>query len=147
MKTISKIQAAGIKLCCGGIIGMNENRHNRASFICELANLNPPPENVPINQLVKIKNTPLENAEELDWTEFIRTIAVARMTMPKSYLRIAAGRNNLNEAAQSLCFLAGANSIFFGEQLLTTKNPQKNQDLQLLNKLNLKIAKNPKNFE
>ncbi|MBN3859405.1 biotin synthase BioB [Neisseriaceae bacterium PsAf] len=137
INTIQHIQHAGLKLCCGGIIGINENEDDRAMFIANLANLEPQPESVPINQLVKIQNTPLENAKELDWTDFVRTIAIARITMPKSHIRLSAGRNMLDEAAQGLCFLAGANSIFFGDKLLTTENNEESFDLKLMQKLNL----------
>ncbi|QRN41414.1 MAG: biotin synthase BioB [Neisseriaceae bacterium] len=141
INTIQHVQNAGLKLCCGGIIGINESKDDRASFIANLANLEPQPESVPINQLVKIHNTPLENAEELDWTDFVRTIAIARITMPQSYIRLSAGRNMLNEATQGLCFLAGANSIFFGDKLLTTENNKESSDLQLMQKLNLSPQK------
>ncbi|AUI66407.1 MULTISPECIES: biotin synthase BioB [Glaesserella] len=135
MDTLGKVRNAGLKVCCGGIVGMNETRPERAGLIASLANLDPPPESVPINQLVKVEGTPLADAEDLDWTEFVRTIAVARITMPKSYVRLSAGRGNMPEAA--LCFMAGANSIFYGDKLLTTENPEEDRDQLLMEKLNL----------
>lgn len=131
------VRNAGLKVCCGGIIGMNETRAERAGLIASLANLDPQPESVPINQLVKVEGTPLVNAETLDWTEFVRTIAVARITMPKSYVRLSAGRSDMPEAMQALCFMAGANSIFYGDKLLTTENPEEDRDQLLMNKLDL----------
>ena len=116
---------------------MNETRPERAGLIASLANLEPQPESVPINQLVKVEGTPLADAEELDWTEFVRTIAVARITMPQSYVRLSAGRGNMPEAMQALCFMAGANSIFYGDKLLTTENPEEDADQLLMQKLNL----------
>ena len=106
-------------------------------MIASLANLDPQPESVPINQLVKVPGTPLENAEDLDWTEFVRTIAVARITMPHSYVRLSAGRSNMPESMQALCFMAGANSIFYGDKLLTTENPEEDGDRMLMEKLNM----------
>lgn len=137
MDTLGKVRNAGLKVCCGGIIGMNETRAERAGLIASLANLDPQPESVPINQLVKVEGTPLANAETLDWTEFVRTIAVARITMPKSYVRLSAGRSDMPEAMQALCFMAGANSIFYGDKLLTTENPEEDRDQLLMNKLDL----------
>lgn len=137
MDTLGKVRNAGLKVCCGGIVGMNETRPERASLIASLANLDPQPESVPINQLVKVEGTPLAEAEDLDWTEFVRTIAVARITMPKSYVRLSAGRGEMPEAMQALCFMAGANSIFYGEKLLTTQNPEQDHDQQLMAKLDL----------
>lgn len=137
MDTLGKVRHAGLKVCCGGIVGMNETRPERAGLIASLANLDPQPESVPINQLIKVEGTPLENAEDLDWTEFVRTIAVARITMPKSYVRLSAGRTNMPEAMQALCFMAGANSIFYGEKLLTTCNPEEDFDRLLMEKLDL----------
>ena len=124
-------------VCCGGIVGMNETRAERAGLIASLANLDPQPESVPINQLVKVEGTPLADAEDLDWTEFVRTIAVARITMPESYVRLSAGRSNMPESMQAMCFLAGANSIFYGDKLLTTENPGEDGDRLLMEKLNL----------
>lgn len=137
MDTLGKVRNAGLKICCGGIIGMNETRKERAGLIASLANLDPQPESVPINQLIKVKGTPLANAEDLDWTEFVRTIAVARITMPKSFVRLSAGRHNMPESMQALCFMAGANSIFYGDKLLTTENPEQDQDKKLMEKLDL----------
>ncbi|WP_273402589.1 biotin synthase BioB [Actinobacillus porcinus] len=137
MDTLGKVRDAGLKICCGGIVGMDETRAERAAFIASLANLSPQPESVPINQLVKVENTPLAEAEELDWTEFVRTIAVARITMPQSYVRLSAGRTEMPEAMQALCFMAGANSIFYGDKLLTTENPEQDHDRALMEKLNL----------
>lgn len=137
LDTLGKVRKAGLNICCGGIIGMNETRQDRAALIESLANLTPQPESVPVNQLVKVSGTPLANAEDLDWTEFVRTIAVARITLPKSYVRLSAGRTDMPEAMQALCFMAGANSIFYGEKLLTTANPEQNRDRELMNKLNL----------
>ena len=137
LATLGRVRKAGLKVCCGGIIGMNESRKERAGLIASLANLDPQPESVPINQLVKVAGTPLENAESLDWTEFVRTIAVARIAMPNSYVRLSAGRKNLDEAAQALCFLAGANSIFYGDKLLVTANPEEDGDRLLMDKLDL----------
>lgn len=138
MDTLGKVRTAGLKICCGGIVGMNETREERAAFIASLANLDPQPESVPINQLIKIEGTPLANAEDLDWTEFVRTIAVARITMPKSFVRLSAGRTGMAESTQALCFLAGANSIFYGDKLLTSCNPEEDVDRLLMEKLNLR---------
>ncbi|OOR98369.1 biotin synthase BioB [Haemophilus paracuniculus] len=137
MDTLGKVRHAGLKVCCGGIVGMNETRPERAGLIASLANLDPQPESVPINQLVKVEGTPLADAEPLDWTEFVRTIAVARITMPNSYVRLSAGRHEMPEAMQALCFMAGANSIFYGEKLLTTDNPEQDHDRLLMQKLDL----------
>lgn len=137
MDTLGKVRQAGLKVCCGGIIGMNENRKERAALLASLANMEPQPESVPINQLIAIPGTPLENTEALDWTEFVRTIAVARIAMPKSHVRLSAGRSSLPESTQALCFMAGANSIFYGDKLLVTENPQEDADLILMNKLDL----------
>lgn len=137
MDTLGKVRGAGLKVCCGGIVGMNETRPQRAGLIASLANLDPQPESVPINQLVKVEGTPLADAEDLDWTEFVRTIAVARITMPQSYVRLSAGRTAMPEAMQAMCFLAGANSIFYGDKLLTTDNPETDGDRLLMEKLDL----------
>ena len=118
LDTLGKVRQAGLKVCCGGIIGLNESRKERAGLIASLANLDPQPESVPINQLVKVEGTPLADAAELDWSEFIRTIAVARITMPTSYVRLSAGRQAMPEAMQALAFMAGANSIFYGDKIL-----------------------------
>lgn len=137
MDTLGKVRQAGLKVCCGGIVGMNESRAERAGLIASLANLDPQPESVPINQLVKVEGTPLEDAEDLDWTEFVRTIAVARITMPQSFVRLSAGRTAMPEAMQAMCFMAGANSIFYGDKLLTTGNPDEDGDRLLMAKLDL----------
>lgn len=146
INTLGKVRNAGLKVCCGGIIGLNESRKERAGLLASLANLDPHPESVPINQLVKVEGTPLFDAEELDWTEFVRTIAVARILMPKSHVRLSAGRSQMPESMQAMCFLAGANSIFYGDKLLTTKNPDNNFDAQLLFKLDMKPAGSDKSF-
>ncbi len=137
MDTLGKVRHAGLKVCCGGIVGMNETRAERAGLIASLANLDPQPESVPINQLVKVEGTPLADAQDLDWTEFVRTIAVARITMPKSFVRLSAGRTGMSESTQAMCFLAGANSIFYGDKLLTTDNPDEDGDRLLMDKLDL----------
>ncbi|MDO5053907.1 MAG: biotin synthase BioB [Pasteurella oralis] len=137
INTLGKVRQAGLKVCCGGIIGMNETRKERAGLIASLANLDPQPESVPINQLVKVEGTPLAEAAELDWTEFVRTIAVARITMPKSYVRLSAGRQGMSEEMQAMCFMAGANSIFYGDKLLVTGNPEEDGDQLLMAKLDL----------
>ncbi|MDE2600124.1 MAG: biotin synthase BioB [Rhodocyclaceae bacterium] len=135
--TLAKVRDAGIKVCCGGILGMGESQKGRASLIAELANMNPPPESVPINNLVPIPGTPLENAEPIDPFDFVRTIAVARITMPTSYVRLSAGREVMNDQLQALCFLAGANSIFYGDKLLTTGNNEEDRDAALFNRLGI----------
>lgn len=140
LKTLERVRNAGLNVCCGGIVGLGESRRERAGLIAQLANLNPYPESVPVNNLVKIKGTPLFDNEDLDPFEFIRTIAVARITMPKAYVRLSAGREQMNDGIQALCFLAGANSIFYGEKLLTSDNPQAQADQQLLERLNLKAT-------
>lgn len=138
LDTLGRVRKAGIKVCCGGIIGMGESRQQRAELISQLANLNPYPEAVPINHLVPIEGTPLFNTKPLDPLEFVRTIAVTRIVMPEARVRMSAGRHELGEAIQTLCFLAGANSIFYGEKLLTTDNSEANEDRALLAKLGLK---------
>jgi biotin synthase len=140
LETIDKVRHCGIKICTGGIVGMGENRRIRAVLVAQLANLNPPPESVPINSLVRIEGTPMEKVPALDPLEFVRTIAVARITMPKSYVRLSAGRVQMSDETQALCFLAGANSIFCGDKLLTTPNDEEDQDAVLFEKLGLKMA-------
>jgi biotin synthase len=135
--TLSRVRRAGIKVCCGGIVGMGETRAQRAGMIAALANLDPHPESVPINDLVRVEGTPLAGALKLDWSEFVRTIACARITMPTSMVRLSAGRTDMPEAVQALCFLAGANSIFYGDKLLTTGNPEAARDRALLEKLGM----------
>lgn len=137
LDTLEQVREAGIHVCCGGIIGMGESRGQRAGLIAQLASMVPPPESVPINNLVPVPGTPLAEAQALDWTEFVRTIAVARITMPQSYVRLSAGRQTMHEAVQAFCFFAGANSIFYGEKLLTTGNPEADADRALLTKLDL----------
>jgi len=138
LDTLDHVRAAGMSVCCGGIVGMGESRQQRAAFIARLANLKPYPESVPINHLVPVVGTPLADQEPLDPLEFVRTIAVARITMPRARVRLSAGRQELGRAVQAMCFQAGANSIFYGEQLLTTGNPEAEQDLALLKELGLK---------
>jgi biotin synthase len=138
LDTLSNVRAAGINVCCGGIVGMGEARVERAGLIAQLANLTPYPESVPINNLVPVEGTPLANTEPLDPFEFVRTIAIARITMPRTMVRLSAGREKMDDALQALCFLAGANSIFYGDRLLTTGNPQADQDRELFVRLGLK---------
>jgi biotin synthase len=138
LQTLNNLRKTDIKVCCGGIVGMGEDRKNRAGLLAVLASLNPQPESVPINLLVKVKGTPLYDAPPLDPFELVRTIAVARMLMPNSRVRLSAGRTDMSEELQALCFFAGANSIFYGETLLTTPNPAMDRDIQLLQKLDLK---------
>ena len=138
--TLGQVREAGIKVCCGGIVGMGESRRARASLLAELANLNPPPESVPINKLVPMPGTPLENAPPLDPFEFVRTIAVARICMPDSLVRLSAGRQEMSDELQALCFLAGANSIFYGDKLLTAGNPEADRDEALFSRLGLNAA-------
>ncbi|MDV7103920.1 biotin synthase BioB [Vibrio sp. TH_r3] len=137
LDTLSHVRDSGMKICSGGIIGMGESVNDRASLFVELANLPVHPESVPINMLVKIKGTPLEQAEDVDPFDFIRLIAVARIMMPQSAVRLSAGRENMNEQMQALCFMAGANSVFYGCKLLTTPNPDEDTDRQLFNKLGI----------
>lgn len=138
LDTLQEVRGAGINVCCGGIVGMGETRRSRAGLIAQLANLNPYPESVPINHLVQVKGTPLYGTAELDPLEFVRTIAAARITMPKAMVRLSAGRQEMSDAVQALCFLAGANSIFYGDKLLTTSNPETDRDRALLDKLGLR---------
>jgi biotin synthase len=138
LDTLSNVRDAGINVCCGGIVGMGETREQRAGLIAQLANLDPYPESVPINNLVPMPGTPLADAEPIDPFEFVRTIAVARITMPTTLVRLSAGREQMDEALQALCFLAGANSIFYGDRLLTTSNPQAEKDRRLFERLQLK---------
>lgn len=137
LETLDSVREADINVCCGGIIGMGESRSQRAGLIAQLANMSRPPESVPINLLTQVEGTPLYGTDELDLFEFIRTIAVARITMPTSYVRLSAGRQSMHEGIQALCFLAGANSIFYGEKLLTTGNPEADADRQLFAKLGI----------
>jgi biotin synthase len=137
LDTLDSVREADINVCCGGIIGMGESRNQRAGLIAQLANMERPPESVPINLLTQVEGTPLHGVDELDLFEFIRTIAAARITMPKSFVRLSAGRQSMHEGVQALCFIAGANSIFYGEKLLTTGNPEAETDKQLFAKLGL----------
>lgn len=137
LETLDSVREADINVCSGGIIGMGESRSQRAGLIAQLANMSRPPESVPINLLTQVEGTPLYGTDELDLFEFIRTIAVARITMPTSYVRLSAGRQSMHEGIQALCFLAGANSIFYGEKLLTTGNPEADADRQLFAKLGI----------
>jgi len=143
LDTLARVRAAGVKVCSGGIVGMGESRRQRAGLIAQLANLDPYPESVPINHLVRVQGTPLAEQAPLDPFEFVRTIAVARITMPKARVRLSAGRQQLGEAVQALCFLAGANSIFYGDKLLVTGNPDTEADLQLLQRLDMRPAHQP----
>ena len=137
LDTLDHVRAAGIHVCCGGVVGMGEKRHDRIGMIAVLASLPAHPESVPINLLVRVEGTPLANQETLDPLEFVRTIAVARIAMPASVVRLSAGREDMSEETQALCFLAGANSIFYGPKLLTTPNPERGRDLELMEKLGL----------
>lgn len=139
LKTLSNVRKAGVTVCSGGIIGMGETKNDRYGLLQQLANQNPHPESVPINQLVKVKGTPLQDEEKLDVFDFVRMIATARILMPASYVRLSAGRLQLSEEGQSLCFIAGANSIFMGDKLLTTPNPESDEDRQLLDKLGMRL--------
>jgi biotin synthase len=138
LDTLERVRDAGVSVCCGGIVGMGESRRQRAGLIAQLANLHPYPESVPINNLVRVAGTPLANAEPLDVFEFIRAIAVARIAMPRAMVRLSAGREALGDAEQALCFMAGANSIFYGDALLTTPNPQTQADRRLLARLGMR---------
>jgi biotin synthase len=137
LDTLEHVRSAGMSVCCGGIVGMGESRTERAGLVAQLANLTPYPESVPINELVKVEGTPLADTDKLDPFEFVRTIAVARITMPTARVRLSAGREQMGEAIQALCFLAGANSIFYGDKLLTTGNPQSAKDRALLDRLGM----------
>ena len=138
LSTLDHVRAAGIHVCCGGIVGMGETREDRVGMIATLANLPVHPESVPINMLVQVEGTPLAAAAKLDPLDFVRTIAVARITMPASVVRLSAGREDMSEETQALCFFAGANSIFYGPKLLTTPNPERDRDMRLLDKLGLR---------
>jgi biotin synthase len=137
LDTLEHVRSAGISVCSGGIVGLGENLTQRAALIAQLANLDPYPDSVPINNLVKIEGTALADAADLDPLDFVRTIAAARITMPKAYVRLSAGRQGMSDAVQALCFLAGANSIFYGDQLLTTGNPEIERDRALMDKLGM----------
>ena len=140
LDTLERVREADINVCCGGIIGMGESRNQRAGLLAQLANMERPPESVPINLLTQVEGTPLHGTDPLDPIEFVRTIAAARITMPKSYVRLSAGRQSMPEGVQALCFIAGANSIFYGEKLLTTGNPEVEADQALFAKLGIHPA-------
>ena len=143
LNTLENVRNAKIKVCCGGILGMGETNEDRIKMLLELANLAEPPESIPINQLIPIPGTPLENVSNVDPFDFVRTIALARIMMPKSYVRLSAGREQMSDELQALCFMAGANSIFFGEKLLTADNPEPEADNQLFGRLGLKREQLP----
>ncbi len=139
LDTLAHVRDAGINVCCGGIIGMGESRSDRVGLLQQLANQPQHPESVPINMLVRVEGTPLASAAELDQLEFVRTLAVARIMMPRSYVRLSAGRESMSDETQALCFLAGANSVFYGEKLLTTPNPSMDHDMLLFEKLGMQV--------
>lgn len=141
LDTLSNVRDAGMNVCSGGIVGMGEEESDRIGLLLQLANMPQHPESVPINQLVKVEGTPLDQVEDLDAFDFVRTIAVARILMPKSHVRLSAGRETMNDQTQSLAFFAGANSIFYGEKLLTTANPEQNRDMQLFTRLGIQPEK------
>ncbi|MTC72696.1 biotin synthase BioB [Providencia rettgeri] len=143
LDTLDNVRNAGIKVCSGGILGLGEKVSDRAALLVQLANLPKPPESVPINMLMKVEGTPMADNDDVDPFDFIRTIAVARIMMPSSYVRLSAGREHMNEQTQALCFMAGANSVFYGCKLLTTPNPDENKDIALFKKLNI----NPERIE
>ena len=143
LDTLSAVRAAGISVCCGGIVGMGEAPVHRAGLIAQLANLNPYPESVPINSLVAVPGTPLADSPPVDPLDFVRVIAACRITMPKARVRMSAGRQQMGESVQALCFLAGANSIFYGDKLLVTGNPEVEADNQLLQKLGMRVRRSP----
>ncbi|PVZ63552.1 biotin synthase BioB [Pelagibaculum spongiae] len=137
LDTLANVRKAGMKVCAGGIVGMGEERKDRVGLLMELANLEQQPESVPVNQLVACAGTPLEGTEAIDPFEFVRCIAVARIMMPQSHVRLSAGRENMNDQMQAMCFMAGANSIFYGDKLLTTANPESNSDMRLFKRLGI----------
>lgn len=142
LKTLDIVYKSGMKTCSGGIIGLGETENDRASLLVQLSNLPKHPESIPLNMLVKVPGTPLEKNKNIDLFDFIRTIAVTRIMMPKSYIRLSAGRENMSEQTQAMCFMAGVNSLFYGCKLLTTKNRDKYKDIELFKKLNLHPEKN-----
>jgi biotin synthase len=144
LDTLDRVRSADIHVCSGGIIGMGESRNQRAGLLAQLANMERPPESVPINLLTQVEGTPLHGTDALDPIEFVRTIAAARITMPRSFVRLSAGRQSMHEGIQALCFIAGANSIFYGEKLLTTANPEAETDRALFNKLGINMPVNIK---
>ena len=137
LNTLQNVRDAGMKVCSGGIVGMGEGEKDRVGLLLQLANMPVHPESVPINMLVRVEGTPLEDLEDFDAFDFIRTVAVARILMPKSHVRLSAGREEMNEQMQAMAFMAGANSIFYGEKLLTTANPEANKDMQLFKRLGI----------
>jgi biotin synthase len=141
LETLEHVREAGIKVCCGGILGMGESREQRAGLIAQLAALDPPPESVPVNNLVRVAGTPLADAEPVDPFEMVRVVAAARITMPRARVRLSAGRRELGEGIQALCFMAGANSIFYGDKLLVTGNPDADDDRRLLERLDLPVTR------
>ncbi len=140
LDTLDRVREAGIKVCCGGIVGLGESRRERAGLLAQLASLEPHPESVPINNLVRVEGTPMADVPAVDELEFVRTIAVARILMPRSVLRLSAGRNEMSDSMQALCFMAGASSIFYGDALLTTDNPRQETDRLLLERMGLRPA-------
>ena len=141
LETLNHVRDAGVNVCAGGILGMGETRRDRAGLLQQLANLPQHPESVPINNLVQVQGTPLAGVDKLDPLEFVRTIAVARILMPLAWVRLSAGRTEMSDEIQALCFMAGANSMFYGEKLLTTPNPEADQDRQLLERLGMRFTK------
>ncbi len=141
LQTLENVRKADLKVCCGGILGMGESNDDRLKMLLELANLAEQPESVPINQLIKIPGTPLANVADVDPFDFVRTIALARILMPKAYVRLSAGREQMSDELQALCFMAGANSIFYGEKLLTADNPEPEEDNRLFQRLGLEREK------
>lgn len=139
LDTLEHVRKAGLNVCSGGILGMGESCQDRASMLCQLANLPAHPDSVPINMLVQVEGTPLFGVDELDPLEFVRTIAVARIMMPASHVRLSAGRTGMSDEMQAMCFFAGANSLFYGDRLLTTDNPEADHDLQLFRRLGLNM--------
>jgi len=139
LQTLEHVRAAGVKVCSGGIVGMGEQQHDRSELICQLATLPAHPDSVPINNLVQVEGTPLNGGDKLDPLDFVRTIAVARITMPRAAVRLSAGRTEMSDELQALCFMAGANSIFYGDKLLTTENPQNVRDRALIARLGMSI--------
>ncbi len=138
LETLGRVRSAGIRVCCGGIVGMGESRRDRAALIGQLSSLDPYPESVPINDLMQVEGTPLHGREAFDPIEFVRTVAAARIAMPKAMVRLSAGRERMSDAVQALCYLAGANSVFYGETLLTTENPEMARDRELFARLGMR---------
>jgi len=144
LDTLENVRTAGLNVCCGGIVGMGETREDRAGLIVQLANLPSHPQSVPVNNLVQVPGTPLDGVEPIDPFEFVRTIAIARIVMPASVVRLSAGRTEMNDEMQALCFFAGANSIFYGDKLLTTDNPEAARDMALLKRLGMRTTEAPR---